>query len=134
MPNWSEDFSSRSLEDVIRSQAENRAWNKELRERNTTLVNNRLSHLIDQVEYTVIRKFPFFALLSLTAFAADWPQWRGPAATGVAEGAHPPATWSATRNIVWKIEVPGRGHSQPIVWGDRVFLTTDIEGEVLPDA
>jgi len=56
LPNWSEDFSSRSLEDVIRSQAENRAWNKELRERNTTLVNNRLAHLIDQVEYTVNRK------------------------------------------------------------------------------
>ncbi len=81
-----------------------------------------------------MRKSALFAFLPLTVFAADWPQWRGPAATGVADDAHPPATWSATENIAWKVEVPGRGHSQPVIWGDRVFLTTDIEGEALPDA
>lgn len=75
----------------------------------------------------------FVLLFSLTTFAADWPQWRGPAANGVALDAHPPITWSATQNIAWKADVAGRGHSQPVVWGNRVFLTTNIEGEELPD-
>ncbi len=65
--------------------------------------------------------------------AADWPQWRGPDGNGVAASAHPPSTWSATENIAWKVDVPGRGHSQPVVLGGRIFLTTDIEGEELPD-
>lgn len=56
MPSWTEDFSSSSLEEVFRSQAENRAWNKELRLRNIALVNSRLAHLIDQAEYSVNRK------------------------------------------------------------------------------
>ena len=60
--------------------------------------------------------------------AADrfWPQWRGPAATGVAPHADPPVEWSETKNVRWKIELPGRGSSSPVVWGDRIFLTTAI--------
>ena len=45
-----------------------------------------------------------------------------------------PVEWSPTRNIAWKTAIPGRGHSSPIVWNDRVFLTTAIEGEVVPGA
>ncbi|MFN0123933.1 MAG: PQQ-binding-like beta-propeller repeat protein [Blastocatellia bacterium] len=45
-----------------------------------------------------------------------------------------PTEWSATKNIRWKAPLPGRGHSSPIVWGDRIFLTTAIEGEVIPGA
>jgi outer membrane protein assembly factor BamB len=74
-----------------------------------------------------------FLLFPLIASAADWPQWRGPLANGVADDARPPLTWSATENIAWKADVAGRGHSQPVVWGNRVFLTTNIEGEELPD-
>ncbi len=55
-----------------------------------------------------------------------WPQWRGPMATGVATRADPPVEWSETRNIRWKISLPGTGHSTPIVWGDRVFLTAAV--------
>ena len=40
-----------------------------------------------------------------------------------------PDDWSATRNVLWKTPIPGRGHSSPVVWGDRIFLTTAIEGE-----
>jgi len=54
----------------------------------------------------------------------DWPQFRGPQAQGVVERADLPDTWSATENIAWKVPVAGRGWSSPIVWGDRVFLTT----------
>jgi outer membrane protein assembly factor BamB len=56
----------------------------------------------------------------------DWPQWRGPLGTGVAPDARPPVEWSETKNIRWKTALPGKGHSTPIVWGDRIFLTTAI--------
>src|SRR5437016_13384241 len=56
----------------------------------------------------------------------DWPQWRGPLATGVAPQANPPITWSETKNVRWKVALPGKGHSTPIVWGDRIYLTTAI--------
>ena len=55
-----------------------------------------------------------------------WPQWRGPQGTGVAPHADPLIEWSDTRNIRWKIALPGQGHSTPIIWGDRIFLTTTI--------
>ncbi len=61
-----------------------------------------------------------------------WPQWRGPLGTGVAPDANPPVQWSETTNIRWKTALPGRGHSTPIVWGDRIFLTTAVPlGEAL---
>jgi outer membrane protein assembly factor BamB len=56
----------------------------------------------------------------------DWPQWRGPLGTGVAPTGQPPTEWSETKNIRWKAAVPGKGHSTPIVWGERIFLTTAI--------
>ena len=56
----------------------------------------------------------------------DWPQWRGPLGTGVAPHAEPPIEWSETKHIRWKTALPGKGHSTPIVWGDRIFLTTAI--------
>lgn len=55
-----------------------------------------------------------------------WPQWRGPLATGVAPAADPPVQWSETENVRWKIEIPGSGSSTPIVWGDRVFVSTAV--------
>ena len=65
----------------------------------------------------------------------NWPQWRGPLATGVAPRGDPPLHWNEAdgTNIRWKTEIPGRGHSTPVVWGDRIFLTTAIAfGEPLP--
>jgi len=56
----------------------------------------------------------------------NWPQFRGPGARGVSEDAGLPTTWTATENIRWKRDLPGRGWSSPIVWGDRVFLTTVV--------
>ncbi|HLW65905.1 MAG TPA: PQQ-binding-like beta-propeller repeat protein [Gemmataceae bacterium] len=55
-----------------------------------------------------------------------WPQWRGPLATGVAPNANPPVEWSENKNIRWKAALPGKGHSTPIIWADRIFLTTAI--------
>lgn len=55
-----------------------------------------------------------------------WPMWRGPHATGVSPTADPPLTWSETSNIKWKVPIPGRGSSSPVVWGDRIFLLTAV--------
>lgn len=64
--------------------------------------------------------------------AQYWPQWRGPLGTGVAPNAEPPIEWSETKNIRWKIALPGKAHSTPCIWGDRVFITTAVPyGEVL---
>lgn len=58
----------------------------------------------------------------------DWAAWRGPNGNGsAAAGERPPLTWSTTQNVVWKVPVPGRGHSSPTVVGDRIFLTTADE-------
>ncbi|MCH7814141.1 MAG: PQQ-binding-like beta-propeller repeat protein, partial [Planctomycetes bacterium] len=63
----------------------------------------------------------------------QWPQFRGPLGTGVAPNGDPPVTWSEDRNVRWKTAIPGRGHSSPVVWGDRIFLTTAIPvGDALP--
>jgi outer membrane protein assembly factor BamB len=56
----------------------------------------------------------------------NWPQWRGPLATGVAPNANPPVHWSESKNVRWKTALPGKGHSTPIVFGDRVFLTAAV--------
>lgn len=71
------------------------------------------------------------AALLLASFSAagaetNWPQFRGPGARGVAEGKVPPDRWSASENVAWKTDIPGRGWSSPVVWGQRVFLTTVV--------
>ena len=64
----------------------------------------------------------------------NWPQWRGPRGQGVSDEKNLPLEWSSTKNVKWKTPIPGRGHSSPIVWGNRLFLTTSIEGPVIPGA
>ena len=55
--------------------------------------------------------------------ARYWSRWRGPSGQGVVEGTGYPDRWSDTDNVLWKRSIPGEGHSSPIVWGDRIFLT-----------
>ncbi len=66
------------------------------------------------------------ALLLLAALQ-DWGQWRGPLGTGVAPGASPPLHWSETRNLRWKVPIPGAGSATPVLWGDRLFVLTAID-------
>ena len=61
-----------------------------------------------------------------TAAERFWPQWRGPYANGVSKHADPPVEWSETKNIRWKVEIPGRGSASPVVWDDRIFLLSAI--------
>jgi outer membrane protein assembly factor BamB len=75
-------------------------------------------------------------LVSSLALAAsdDWPGWRGPTANGISPLKNLPSSWSADRNVAWKTPLEGRGLSSPVVWGDRIFLTADIEGDVVEGA
>ena len=74
-------------------------------------------------------KFLWILLSAAIAFAADanWPQFRGPDASGLGTGA-PVTEWNAAagKNILWKSAIPGLGHSSPVIWGDRVFVTTAV--------
>jgi len=65
-------------------------------------------------------------LATLSASADNWPQWRGPNADGVSAETGLPVTWSATENVAWKVPLEGWGTSTPIVWEDRVFITTQV--------
>src|SRR5438067_1931476 len=69
------------------------------------------------------------ALLCGLSSAGDWPQWRGPRGDGSSDDSHVPIRWSEKENIHWKTPIPGKGHSSPVVWGDRVFITTCLERE-----
>jgi outer membrane protein assembly factor BamB len=71
------------------------------------------------------------AAISMAASLPDgaeqfWPQWRGPYATGVSRTADPPVEWSETKNVRWKVEIPGRGSGTPVIWGDRVFVLSAV--------
>jgi outer membrane protein assembly factor BamB len=72
--------------------------------------------------------FCFLLFLSLAnpAFTANWPAWRGPLGTGISEEKNLPTTWSKTEAVKWRVALPERGNSTPIVWGDRVFLTQAV--------
>ncbi len=61
--------------------------------------------------------------------AANWPMWRGPDGDGTCEESGLPVKWGATENVAWKVPLPERGNSTPVVWGDRVFVTQAIEDE-----
>ncbi|MEM7204523.1 MAG: PQQ-binding-like beta-propeller repeat protein [Planctomycetota bacterium] len=85
-----------------------------------------------------MRKLLFgLAFLSLStatsAVAQNWPAWRGPTGDGLAAAdAAPPLTWSESEHVRWKVPLPGIGASTPIVWGDRIFLTTAIPSAISP--
>jgi len=63
---------------------------------------------------------------------SNWPQFRGPGSQGISEEKGLPTQWSNSKNVQWKTAIPGSGHSSPIVWGNKIFLTSSIEGPVVP--
>ena len=61
--------------------------------------------------------------------ARDWPSWRGPADDGMARG-DAPVAWDENQDVKWKVDIPGRGQSSPVVWGNQIFVTrSDIRDE-----
>lgn len=76
----------------------------------------------------LIYALAFCCCIALSAQAQHWPSFRGPQASGVSDGQALPETWDAEKsvNIRWRTPIPGLAHSSPIVWGNRIFLTTAI--------
>jgi outer membrane protein assembly factor BamB len=73
--------------------------------------------------------------LAATAAIPSWPQFRGKNAAGIGDGESPPTTWGAEpgKGVRWKTEIPGLGHSSPVVWGDRLFVTTAVSSRPDPE-
>jgi outer membrane protein assembly factor BamB len=72
------------------------------------------------------------SLSTVSAKGGNWPQFRGPEGQGVSRETGAPLEWSATKNVLWKTPIEGRGQSQPIIFGKHVFLTTAVAGELVP--
>ncbi len=70
------------------------------------------------------------ALCVAEARAENWPQWRGPQLNGISSETDLPVKWSKTENVAWRLPLPGPAGSTPVVWDDRIFLTT-VDGEEL---
>lgn len=80
---------------------------------------------------TAIKKAARFSLLSLITLACsssvsaeDWPQWRGPKGDGISTEKSLPTNWDQSKNVVWKAAMPGQGGATPVIWGDRLFVTS----------
>jgi hypothetical protein len=81
---------------------------------------------------------PFLSATIVALFASgvaaaelNWPQFRGPRGDGSSHAKSVPLTWSETNNLAWKVAVPGRGRSSPVVMGDRIWLTLAVERDVV---
>src|SRR5262245_11053098 len=59
--------------------------------------------------------------------AENWPQWRGPMGAGISKETGMPVSWSEPENVIWKLPMPGMAGSTPIVWGERIFLTSEAD-------
>ncbi len=85
------------------------------------------------IVFLLLHCSPLWALLAQSAEqpSINWPQWRGPNANNVADGRNLPVKWSQTENIRWSAKLPGWGTSSPVVYGGRMFVTSqdDVEGK-----
>jgi outer membrane protein assembly factor BamB len=78
--------------------------------------------------HTLLRLLPFLLTAILPVRAENWPCFRGPSRQGVSESKALPLKWSDKEGVKWKTEIPGESHSSPIVWQDKIFLTTATDG------
>ena len=79
---------------------------------------------------SVAAGFLLTVLVTAVLQAENWPQWRGPRLNNISGEKNLPATWSQTENVAWRLPLPGQAGSSPVVWGNRVFVTS-VEGEKL---
>src|SRR5262245_34546965 len=70
-------------------------------------------------------------LASTAVRAENWPQWRGPTDDGISKETNLPAEWSESKNILWKLKLPGQSGATPAVWNDRIFVTSQDGGDVI---
>jgi outer membrane protein assembly factor BamB len=94
--------------------------------------NGRLARRVVLIAFVA-----FMGLMPITSSegagsGSNWAQWRGPESQGVSTEQGLPSAWDEKTNIRWKAALPGRGFSQPVIWGNRIFLTSDVEGGAEP--
>jgi outer membrane protein assembly factor BamB len=110
--------------------------NPENNDRKIFLLHSSFLDAITSMNVSLLRalNFSFFLAVCLIDAKANWPQWRGPGGLGVSDEKDAPTTWSPTNKVLWETPIPGRGLSSPVVWEDRIFLTSAIEGGVIAGA
>jgi outer membrane protein assembly factor BamB len=83
-----------------------------------------------QITLLIISFFALFHLSAQTNYTNQWPSFRGPFARGFIEKANCVTKWNleTSENILWQTEIPGLGHSSPVIWEDKIFITTAISG------
>ena len=74
--------------------------------------------------FFIIALTDLLVALGHDALAENWPQWRGPRFDGTSSASNLPTTWSRNENVLWRMEMPGPAASTPVVWGDRIFVTS----------
>ena len=79
--------------------------------------------------FCLAMSFIFGGMQNPAGHSENWHQWRGPLMTGVSPNGTPPLEWSETKNVTWKVAIPGRGHSTPIIWGNQIFILTAEQEE-----
>lgn len=85
------------------------------------------------MRFKTLVAFVIAVVLQITAVASDrWPQFRGVESLGVVEDPSLPDTWSETKNVAWKAQIPGMGWSSPIVWGNKIFVTSVVNNDNEP--
>ncbi len=105
----------------------------------TEPVNRRIGEPVNSPIHHKARKNRLILLLSviaLTAFssniaAENWPRWRGPENNGISSSQGIPASWNKTENVKWRVALPGPAPSTPVIWGDRIFLTSGKGSDLL---
>ncbi len=71
----------------------------------------------------------FVLAVNLSVVAGNWPQWRGPDGTSFAKAGDYPEKFSNTQNVLWKVKLPGKGSSTPVIWEDKIFVTSGNDGQ-----
>jgi outer membrane protein assembly factor BamB len=105
-----------------------------LRERITLFQENGSMRLSCQCGWALVILVAFGFVGSPVLGQTEWPQFRGAGSLGVATDSRIPEHWSATENVLWKTDLVGRGWSSPVVWGNRIFLTTVVNTGELEEA
>ena len=85
-------------------------------------------HATNEKITSLMKILPFlFLMMTAPALGEDWPEFRGPSGQGHSTEHGLPLTWSETKNVKWKVEIPGKGWSSPAIQGDRIWLTSAMD-------
>src|SRR6185436_3054445 len=79
-----------------------------------------------------MRHLLIILLMCAALRAEDWPQFRGPGGQGISDAKNLPTKWSASENVIWKKEIPGKGWSSPVLMGGKIYLTGALEENGIP--